>query len=95
MARTIPDFDRMLKYSPRLKSPEVKKLIGGELDHPDYVNACVMRLTRCLNLGGRPVPRPAAGMIVKKGGDGFWYGVRVPECRKYLTLTYGPAHVSA
>ena len=95
MARAIPDFDKLLGHFPRLKSPEVKKLIGGELNHPNYVNACVMRLSRSLNLSGHPLPRHATGMIVKKGGDGLWYGVRVPELRKYLTATYGPAHVSA
>ena len=95
MARAIPDFDKMLKQFPRLQSPAVKKLIGGELDNPDYVNACVMRLSRCLNFSGHPVPRAAGGMIVKKGADGLWYGVRVPEFRQYLTRTYGPPQVAA
>jgi hypothetical protein len=94
MARSIPDFDLMWKQFPRLPSPEVKKLIGGELDVPRYVNACVMRVTRALNLSGHAVPAKAPGMIVKKGADGRWYGVRVPEFRKYLTATYGPPHVS-
>ena len=94
MARKIPKFDDLLRNFPKLASDQVKKLIGGDVDADHYKNACVMRVSRSLNYAGDPVPQRAHGMIVKRGADKLWYGIRVVELRKYLTYAYGRPHVS-
>jgi hypothetical protein len=70
-------------------SPEVKELIGGNVDAAWITNTCAVRLSRTLNYNAVPVPRKFAGLTTVKGGDGMRYAFRVREMRKWLDYTLG------
>lgn len=73
---------------------QAKRVIGGQVDAPDIVNTCVVRLSRALNYSNHRVSR-RSGLAVRRGGDNLWYALRVREMRNYLNHKYGkPSIVS-
>lgn len=57
-------------------------------------NTCVLRISRCFNYSGNPIPRSTTDEILTiRGGDGMNYAVRVHEFLGYLRRKYGPPSV--
>jgi hypothetical protein len=98
----LPPLGDMWPNYPRGLKTEVADEIGGTVaknirDH-DWETCCI-RLSRSLNLGGRPVehfahlPNPALGKDAKvraiKGGDNKWYIYSCYDLRVYLEKTFG------
>ena len=70
-------------------SENVKKDIGGNVDAAWIKNTCAIRLSRCLNYSGHPVPGAFPELLTVKGGDGKRYALRVREMRTWLEFRFG------
>lgn len=90
----LENFRRMWDEFPRGTSDEVKKRIGGSVDAAWITNTCAIRVSRCLNYAGQPLPVKYPGMTTLKGGDGKRYGFRVRELKLYLRGVHGAPAVS-
>ena len=69
----------------------VKARIGGGLTASWLGNnTCAMRVSKALNYAGSAYRiKRGQGMEVVKGADGFYYGYRVSELKRYLLSLYG------
>lgn len=85
----IPDFDEMWAYFPTGESEDVRDRIGGGVDADHITNTCVIRVSRCLNYTGNPIPKSSEEFVTKLGKDKKHYGLRVKEFKKYMLKTYG------
>jgi hypothetical protein len=83
-----PPFNSMWNKYPNGDSGTVKKMIGGKVDNPDYVNTCAIRMSYTLNNTGQNV-KSGAGMLTVKGGDKKNYGLRMAEMAAYLKKQWG------
>src|SRR5262245_24637699 len=97
----IPAFDAMVKQYPSGAMEAVGKLIGGKVERQilDYGwNSCCVRVSRCLNYAGDPIPldvsnvnNPYIGdnkVHTFEGGDKKRYIFSTYDLRAYLTTRY-------
>ncbi len=96
MARTLSGFERMWNVypAPAGEAPEAKGIIGGGANVSWIENTCVIRISRCLNYAGHPVPQGHKGLATVGGADGLRYAYRVLELFSYLQATYGEPQIS-
>jgi hypothetical protein len=94
MAKHLSNFTKMWNIYPYPKgsSERVKSLIGGKVDADWIKNTCAIRISRCFNYSGFPVPSNFDGLSSISGDDGLRYAYRVRELTKYLRGTYGKPH---
>lgn len=92
MANKLTGFERMWNAypAPAGNTEEAKKMIGGEVDAAWLSNTCTVRVSRCMNYGGHPVPAGLPSLTTVRGADNLRYAIRVEEMRKWLTSAYGP-----
>lgn len=84
MGTHLSNFTTLWNAYPTGEKDVVKALIGGEINADWIANTCVIRMSRCLNYGGHPIPGNAAGLLTVRGGDGLRYALRVREFQAYL-----------
>ncbi len=94
MTKTLGHFQAMWDAYPLGEADAVKALIGGSVNAEWITNTCVVRLSRCLNAAGYPIPLGYRGLTTLKGGDGKRYAIRVLEFKNYLRATYGAPQLS-
>lgn len=90
----LSNFAGMWAAYPQGTSAEVKARIGGAVNADWVTNTCAVRLSRCLNYAGFPLPVKAPGLATLKGGDGKRYAFRVREVKTYLKAQYGAAQLT-
>ena len=84
----LPSFATLWDNYPNGEPAAVKAVIGGHVDAAWITNTCVVRMCYALNHSGAPI-HSAAGLTTIRGGDGFVYGFRVSEFKRYMTDVYG------
>jgi hypothetical protein len=98
----LPSFAALLKEFPKGTMEAVGALIGGTVGTQIakyYWNSCCVRICRCLNYAGDPVPPGGGGAVnpymedkkvhTYEGGDGKRYIFNTYDLRAYLTVRYG------
>lgn len=92
MSRKLTGFERMWNVypAPSGEAPEAKKIVGGGADADWIQNTCVIRLSRCFNYAGHPIPKGFKELSTVSGVDGLRYAYRVAEIDAYLRATFGP-----
>jgi hypothetical protein len=85
----LPNFDSLWNNYPNGGPDAVKSMIGGHVNATWVVNTCVIRLCYALNYSGFRV-HADAGLHVVSGKDGYHYGYRVAEFRRYMEHHFGP-----
>jgi hypothetical protein len=90
----LNDFARLWNEYPTGTSDEVKRHIGGAVNADWITNTCAIRVSRCLNYGGMPVPSNVPGLSTIKGGDGKSYAFRVRELKAWLEDVLGPPPIT-
>ncbi len=90
MAKKLSNFTKMWNMYPYPKgsSDRVKALIGGKVDADWITNTCTIRISRCFNYSGFPIPK-FDGLNSVSGGDRLQYAYRVREFTRYLKAVYG------
>lgn len=91
--RSLPDFDALWDAYPHGNAAAVKATIGGNVDASWISNTCTIRISRCFNAAGHPLPRNHAGLTTVRGGDDLRYAFRVREFVKFMNEVYGPPAV--
>lgn len=86
----LPSFDALWSNYPNGDPDAVKSMIGGHVNATWVVNTCVIRLCYALNHSGFRVHEDS-GMHVVSGKDGYRYGYRVSEFKRYMEHHFGPA----
>ncbi len=76
---------------PSGSASKVKAAIGGNVDAAWIANTCTIRISKCFNAAGVPIPRNHDGLTTVRGGDNLRYAFRVREFRAFLEETYGAA----
>lgn len=79
-----PSWADMIKYYPDGRVDDTslynQKIGGGFVNlynHPGYKNTCACRMSYALNRSGIQLQQKGGGTL--KGGDGYWYWMRVQE----------------
>lgn len=92
MPRKLVGFERMWNAypAPAGTAEDAKAIVGGAVNAPWLVNTCVIRISRCFNYAGYPIPQGFTGLSTVSGADGMRYAFRVEEFRKYLNYAFGP-----
>ncbi len=95
----LPSFRLLQSMYPNGRPEDVKTLIGGQLNSPEFVDTCAMRMSWTLNHVNIRIPSPHHSlMLVLKGnpvhGQSDWYAIRHAEIRQWLTQILGPPQVS-
>jgi hypothetical protein len=85
----LPSFDALWNNYPNGGPDEVKKLIGGHVNATWIDNTCVIRMSRALNYSGWRI-HADSGLHCISGKDGYLYGYRVSEFRRYMEHHFGP-----
>lgn len=96
MPARLKNFDAMWDTYPNPGGPaeQAKATIGGQALAESIQNTCVLRISRCFNYSGNPIPRSTTDEILTiRGGDGMNYALRVHEFLGYLRRKYGPPSV--
>ncbi len=96
MPRKLSGFERMWNVYPAPvgEAAEAKSIIGGGANVGWIDNTCVIRISRCLNYAGHPVPQGYKGLETVGGADGLRYAYRVTELDAYLRASYGAPSIS-
>ena len=91
MAVQLSNFSKMWSVYPYPKgsSNRVKTLVGGKVDADWIKNTCTIRISRCFNYSGFPVPTNFDDLSTVSGADGLRYAYRVRELTRYLKAVYG------
>lgn len=87
------DFDAMWDAYPNPggSAEAAKHTIGGQALAETIQNTCVLRISRCFNYSGQPIPNsPGDEILTIRGGDGLNYALRVREFLRYMRRKYGP-----
>lgn len=101
----LPPLDKMWPNYPIGTPAEVAVLVGGPVgDNITKYNweTCCIRLSRSLNIAGRPIegfsdmanpymPGPKAKVRASKGDDNKWYIYSCYDLREYLNNRFGRA----
>jgi hypothetical protein len=85
----LPEFRHLWAAYPSGDPEVVKKMIGGAVDAPWINNTCTIRLSRCFNYSGHPIPATDNDLNTIMGGDKLRYAFRVAEFKRYLKRVYG------
>ena len=94
MPRVLPDFDALWNAYPSGLAADVKREIGGNVDADWISNTCTIRISRCFNRAGAPIPGGLDYLNTVRGGDGMRYAFRVREFSRYLERVYGAPSVT-
>jgi hypothetical protein len=91
VSQPLTNFDLMWTAypNPSGSAAATKSLIGGRANASWITNTCVIRISRCFNYAGHPLPPKYRGMKTVVGGDGMYYAFRIREFRAYLAGIYG------
>ncbi len=93
--KKLPSFETLLAHFPAVDAPQVKALVGGDVNADYITNTCVVRVSRSLNYAGDPISARARDLWTLKGGDGKRYALRVKEFHRYMLENYGKPTISA
>ena len=85
----LPNFDALWNNYPNGDPDAVKSMIGGHVNGTWVNNTCVIRMCYALNHSGFTV-HGDAGLQVLSGKDGYHYGYRVAEFKRYMEHHFGP-----
>jgi hypothetical protein len=94
MARALNGFEAMWNAYPNPggSAEDAKRTIGGKVDVPWITNTCVIRISRCFNASGNPIPdKEGDGLATVEGADGRNYAMRVHEFTRWMKKRYGAA----
>ena len=75
-----------------LSARKVFELIGGEVDHPNHLNACAARVSRALNYSGVSIGNIAGKTY--KGDDNKYYFLGARKLYDWLETTFGKPQIS-
>lgn len=70
-------------YDQKIRGPFIKLY-----EHPAYQNTCAVRMSYALNRSGAPLARSASSGGSVRGGDKYWYWIRVAELKAELTRRF-------
>jgi hypothetical protein len=90
----LTGFERMWNAypNPGEGADAAKRTIGGGADVSWISNTCVIRISRCFNYAGHPIPDRAGDEIITvRGADRMHYAVRVREFVRWTRRSFGPA----
>jgi hypothetical protein len=93
MPSRLDNFDAMWDAYPNPggSAEAAKRTIGGQALAVTIQNTCVLRMSRCFNYSGHPIPNsPSDEILTVRGGDDLHYALRVREFIRYLGRKYGP-----
>jgi hypothetical protein len=90
----LPTYQSLITNYPgsEYSAAQVKELIKGEIQSPNFTNTCVIRMSRAFNYANSgklfDIPSNFHGMLTVKGGDKLNYALRVSEFNAFLQHQY-------
>ena len=86
----LPSFNSLWANYPNAEPDAVKAMIGGHVNATWITNTYVIHMCYALNHAGFSI-HGDAGLTVISGSDGYRYGFRVSEFKRYMEHHFGPA----
>ena len=95
----LPSFGVLQRAYLNGRPQDVKMRIGGDLNTPNFVDTCAMRMSWTLNHVNITIPGPHySNMYVLHGdpigGHNQWYAIRHAEIREWLRHNLGAPQIS-
>jgi len=90
-----PTFESLLQHYPIGDYRDVKKKIGGHVNHPAFENTCAIRLSRSLNYASSNNRIGYTSNATVSGEDNYWYFYRVNDIVPYLNRHFGVPNITA